>query len=271
MADKELFFDMMKQVEQALASSEVIVFDCKNLDGRDVGLQEGGHTNEHTMLTYIQRGSVRIELDGRREEVHPNEIVLVPKGMRHSGKLLSEGEFSAICVQFQISRFEIPHFVHVRDGNLRLQWIFEALRGEFAGDHRSALLQHYLLGTALLSMIKEHFAKKTEASTFERALAYIRANMNEKLTVNDIANEMYISPSYLCRLFARKVGTTVMKYLCALRIDKAKQYLRETNYTIEEIASKTGFSSSKYFAKKFKELIGVTPTAFRNQKLVNGW
>ena len=50
-----------------------------------------------------------------------------------------------------------------------------------------------------------------------------------------------------------------------MRINEAMQYLEETNYGIEEIAFKVGFSSPKYFTKKFKEVVGMTPSAFRKK------
>lgn len=264
MIDQKLFSEMMSKMENALSEGKIDVAVCEKIDKKTFESRMTEQTAGCGQIIYLLNGAVECQcIDGKRNEIHPNESVLIPRGMPHCMKAVSSGDFSAIYVQFRTNRFEISRCIHVRDRNLKILWILEALSDEFRCEYHSAMIQRYLFGTALLTMLKMQFEEETKISTFDRAVMYLRTHLNEKINIDELAKMLFVSPSYLCRLFQKRVHKTVMHYLRDMRIDGAKQYLEETNYGIEEIAFRTGFASPKYFTKKFKELVGVTPSAFR--------
>jgi AraC-like DNA-binding protein len=97
----------------------------------------------------------------------------------------------------------------------------------------------------------------------ESALLFITEHISERITLNSVSREVYLSPSHFSRLFARKVGIHFNDYVLAQRIDAAKALLAETSFSIEFIAMKAGFSSASYFSQTFKRLTGRSPRAYR--------
>ena len=94
-------------------------------------------------------------------------------------------------------------------------------------------------------------------------IEYINKNIDQKLTLDDIAQDTKISKYYLCHSFCEAVGMTVFEYIEFLRIAKAKQLLAETNNSISEIASAVGYNSCAYFGKIFKKRENITPKQYK--------
>jgi len=98
-----------------------------------------------------------------------------------------------------------------------------------------------------------------------RAVDYIAVNYAEELTLNKVADAIYISAFYLSHLFRKELNTTFSDYLCKIRIEKAKEFLKNgDDMRINEIAEKTGFNNPNYFAKTFRKIAGVAPKEYRN-------
>ena len=95
------------------------------------------------------------------------------------------------------------------------------------------------------------------------ALGYINNNYSEKITLEDVASRIYITPHYFGILFKNTTGTSFSNYLINLRIDKARHMLKDIQYRISEISRLIGYNDSKYFCRLFKERVGVSPNEYR--------
>ena len=93
---------------------------------------------------------------------------------------------------------------------------------------------------------------------------YIEQHYAEDITLTALASQMHYSPSYLSRYYKAHAGVNVMNYLSNVRILKAQELLTATNLRIGEVAEQTGFGSSKYFSRVFRESTGVMPAQYRN-------
>lgn len=94
---------------------------------------------------------------------------------------------------------------------------------------------------------------------------FIRNNYTKGLTLEDIAESVYLSPYYISRIFKEERGITVMEYLTKVRLEEAKKLLRNPKYNIDEIAEKLGYSDPSYFSKVFRRYEGVSPSQFRQK------
>jgi two-component system, response regulator YesN len=97
----------------------------------------------------------------------------------------------------------------------------------------------------------------------QSAVQYIQLHYNENLTLKNIADKVYLSPSYFSKSFKEEIGMTFVEYLSWIRVQKAKNMLRMTSLPIDVIANNTGFANSGYFATTFKKIEGKTPTQYR--------
>jgi two-component system response regulator YesN len=97
-----------------------------------------------------------------------------------------------------------------------------------------------------------------------KAVDYILENYYEELTLNRVAGDIFVSSFYLSHLFRKELDITFSDYLCRVRINNAKMFLKnDRQIKIQEVTGKVGFNDPNYFAKSFKKLTGVTPREYQ--------
>lgn len=101
--------------------------------------------------------------------------------------------------------------------------------------------------------------------SIQQAILYIHAHLNQPITLNDIARVVHLNPSYLSTLFSKVMGLTLVGYVNAARIERAKVLLTHTELTIRQISLLLGFSQEIYFYRLFKKQEHVTPSEYRAQ------
>ncbi|HEX3014837.1 MAG TPA: AraC family transcriptional regulator, partial [Desulfobacteria bacterium] len=96
---------------------------------------------------------------------------------------------------------------------------------------------------------------------------FITKNYRKKLTIEEIAQVVYLSPCYLSRVFKQSLGCTLMEYLTQVRVEQAKQMLRKPKYNVMQAAVECGFEDPAYFTRVFKKVEGITPSKFKHNAL----
>lgn len=99
---------------------------------------------------------------------------------------------------------------------------------------------------------------------------YVNENYGRIFTIEQIAERFYLSKFYLCRLFTKELGVSLIAYVNVIKIRAACAMLEANKLTLTEIALECGFNSSSYFCKVFKREMGVSPKAYRDAALENG-
>ena len=94
---------------------------------------------------------------------------------------------------------------------------------------------------------------------------YLDQNYGEKITLDGLAQIFFINKYYLTKTFKEQYGVSITAYLLNLRITKAKQLLRFSEKTIEEIGIECGLGSPHYFSQTFKSVEGIPPSTYRQQ------
>ena len=92
---------------------------------------------------------------------------------------------------------------------------------------------------------------------------YLEQNYSSRITLDELAARFYINKYYLTRVFKEQYGQSITAYLTSLRITHAKQLLRFTDKTVEEIGLECGLGALHYFSRVFKEVEGVAPSVYR--------
>jgi AraC-like DNA-binding protein len=104
--------------------------------------------------------------------------------------------------------------------------------------------------------------RKSQEKTLEKVLQYMELHISEHLTVQIICNENLVGRSYLQELFHREMKCGVMEYFNRMKIELAKQIIRDENKNFSEIADYLSYSASPYFSKKFKQITGMSPSEY---------
>ena len=99
----------------------------------------------------------------------------------------------------------------------------------------------------------------------QKALQYIDKHLKKELTQREVAEHVFLNPSYFSVLFKEELRVTFSEYITRRRIQHAKDLLISTKLSIAEIAEASGYKTAKYFIKLFKEKEGTTPTGYRKE------
>lgn len=100
---------------------------------------------------------------------------------------------------------------------------------------------------------------------FSEILDYISRNLDQRLTIETLAEQFGYNPAYLARKFAAVFGTPPARYILRQRIIRSHQLLLGSNKSLEQIAAETGFYDASHFITKFKASEGITPLCYRKQ------
>jgi AraC-like DNA-binding protein len=101
----------------------------------------------------------------------------------------------------------------------------------------------------------------------EQACVYIEANYQDKITLGGIASQVYISPSYLARLFRAEKGISITEYLTRFRMEYVCTLLSKTDLRINHIGKISGYNNHSYFCQLFHERMGCTPLQYRKKTM----
>ena len=110
------------------------------------------------------------------------------------------------------------------------------------------------------------FSKSKAENTFFISLAthFMTENLENKLTLKELASHFGYSESYMYRLFFKETGYEPMNYFLHMKIDRACQLLLHTNMKINQVALKLGFDDPYYFSRIFKKIVGTSPKDYRH-------
>ncbi|CAK7061273.1 MAG: putative response regulatory protein [Desulfovibrio sp.] len=110
------------------------------------------------------------------------------------------------------------------------------------------------------------FVENRRPHMVRAVLAYIDANLNAPLRLEDIAKAVHVSPWHLSRTFKRLTGKSIADCVRETRIERAKEILLSADFSVTEIAGMVGFENAGYFATCFKQMTGASPSAFRKAR-----
>lgn len=100
----------------------------------------------------------------------------------------------------------------------------------------------------------------------QKAINYINKNYMKKIALEDVAEHVFLSPSYFSKIFNEELSSNFSKYLNKVRIEQAKRLLLSSSASLIEISNLVGFDDQSYFSKVFKKLTGVTPGKYREAR-----
>lgn len=149
---------------------------------------------------------------------------------------------------------------------------------KYSFNYRGSYIRE-IQGCADFGALKEWFIKKTrdicsnmenakekEAVTIiEKAKTYINENFKKDISLDLVSREVDISPYYFSKLFKQETGNNFIEYLTDVRLRNARELLKNSQYSIKEICSESGYSDPNYFSRIFKKYEGVTPSEFRER------
>ncbi|MHC1750201.1 MAG: response regulator [Cellulosilyticaceae bacterium] len=110
-----------------------------------------------------------------------------------------------------------------------------------------------------VSQVKDvHYRKEVQD-----IIDYIQNNINKRITLASIAEEVNMNESYISRLFKNETGNNIVNYINMIKMERAKELLKNPDNMIKDVANSLGFEEQSYFNKMFKKYFGITPNDYK--------
>lgn len=192
----------------------------------------------------------------------------------HSIAILNTTEIERLCLNLDIEKEYKAIFTEhggtvctlSDEDSIKVSSLFIKGQKILSDSHNMKYARLSSLFVDFLQIGLENTASKSDEvdSGLTLILAYINANLSNKLTIEDISQNCGLSKFYVCHFFKEKTGITIGNFIKGQRISLAKQLLTvENTLSVSVIAQKCGFTNSSFFSKVFTDEVGCTPTAFR--------
>ena len=231
---------------------------------------------EFDAFCYILQGRCRyIFSDGTHFTATAGCVIYLAKDSLYDMQI-EEGPYEGIFSDFlfdgntprQSALFPLINPMETEHRFYRLYQHYKVKDAGYVSKCLSLLYQIYatLQATAISSYLSTESRQKTE-----EARAYILDHYaEESLSVGALARQAQISETHFRTLFQSAYGATPVAFILATRLSHAKDLMRYSDLTLEEIALQSGFSSLSYFCKVFKKQTALTPKQFRNRFIPTG-
>lgn len=239
------------------------------------------HSHQDIELIYVLSGTVRVVVSGREYPLARDGILLVNSGIFHAWKkpdncLVCKMYINYASICKAVGMYHVNFWCSSASGKEhdmdRLRSVMDEMIREFkaCGLSDSFALQSckYRL---MDQLIKEHLLpgyeqwKDVEDDRIRKVLERVNIGYSDPVQLSDIAGEMYISESYLSRLFKNSVGMSFKDYLNHARLEYGLENILYTSKSIAEISEECGFSDPSAFNKLFRRTYGCSPTEYKKR------
>ena len=233
----------------------------------------------HYACFLVQEGEGELILTGEHMKIREGECFIllpeVPYSYRGTGKkwiVSTVGFTGGICAALfeclgirESGIYEITdpavfydHIKHLRELTER-----SGLQTDWSADCYRFLLD--LSGAITFQSDRRFLERDVQEDSYAfRVLQYLESHLTESVSVTDLAGTLGLNSEYLCTVFKRETGLTIIQYLQRLRIGRARMMLeRYPERDAAEIGRACGYDSPSYFGLQFKRITGTTPNQYR--------
>ena len=226
------------------------------------GWRFGRHVHRDSgELQYVLDGKLSTWFEGRLHRAGPGQVVIHPPGIAHEEAVHGSRPVMSIYVSWiggPLSA-QLPLVCTDHDGRIQsaVRWMLGAFssRGRTAGP---------LLDALMLAVLDEAMVATTQSDNLQaRVTRFVRAHMDEPISLNDLAKDSAMSRWHFCRRYREEANCTPMDTVRQVRVDAARHMLATTTLTVEAVAAKVGFPDRFHFSRMFKKITGQTPASIR--------
>ncbi len=256
----------------------------KEIISRHVTTSKGGmrHVHYHDLheLYYMVKGSTTYYIGDKIYHVEQGNFVFIPKGILHKtdyedndsnervllcfGDMLFTNELQEVREELYNSRV-----IYVKEEQLPY---FEELLKQTETEYQredgySSIMLNLYITELLVQLCRYKYNFKPVLSGTDRAIyaisKYISIHFQEPISLNALSREFGMSESHLSRKFKAHTGIGINEYITYVRITNAEKLLRETEFSVTQVADRCGYSDSNYFSTVFRRIKGITPQKCR--------
>ena len=282
------------KLENLINVSKIVTIHAFEFEKR---FKSAGEAHDFWEIVYAEKEDVLCTADGKSVELSQGELLFHKPNEFHT--LAANGKsapsvfiFSFVCKSDAMLFFENKKFKPDKGSVQLLYSILDVGKNTFdipysdPNAKRMRLLKTPTLGGEqliknyleifLINLLRSHTetngenkvflqGKEFSAKPVKSVMEALQNGIYQALTIDDICAQTAYGRAYLFRVFKAATGKTIMEFYAELKIDRAKQLLRENELSVKEIAELLAFNEPNYFTKTFKRVTGLTPTAYKRR------
>ena len=256
-----------------------------------VNFSYSGEKHDFWELVYADKGDIKVSRDNDTYTLKQGEIIFHKPNEWHTLSAFSDSAPNVAIVSFECKSDAMEFFEDkILSMGQEQKAIISKIISEYTGSFSTPLDNPY---TKIITRKKiQRFGSEQLIKQYisELLISFLRlntvpiqksvTNMNrdnllfgmienymldrifERITIDDLVRFSGSNKTTITTLFKNSVGLAPIEYFVSMKIDLAKQYLREDNYNISQIAEILGYSSIHYFSRQFKKITGMTPSQY---------
>lgn len=250
------------------------------------------HCHDHGEIAFVLSGTGKYRIEDEIYTVQEGDLLIFNPGVRHQAMVCPESEtptteffvgYSDLKLQgLPANALPVPegeYMLHTA-GELRqrLFKICSSMEAEKAvcKQGKYFMLKAYMIQILLLAIREQcepmeklqgcAFESVNRKYVVEQMLNYFEDHYSEKISLDQIAENMYLSPFYISKIFKSETGDTPIRHLINIRLEKAKELLEGgCDGSIQEVAASVGYDDAYHFSKLFKKHFGISPSQVRRK------
>ncbi len=245
------------------------------------------HSHDYLEVCFVMSGAGKYRINDCIYDIQEGDLLILNPGVKHQALVNEEGEIGTTeffigCNDFQLKNEE-PNCLSLPDGSNILhttgdlrQKLFRICSSMEVERTSSKIGRYFMLKTymmqILLLIIREQcepveyaggyaFESVNKKYVVEQIVNYFEDHYSEKISLDRIAENMYLSTFYISKIFKSETGDTPIRHLINIRLEKARELLEKGHSgSVQEIAAMVGYEDAYHFSKLFKKHYGITPS-----------
>ncbi|MCR8630211.1 helix-turn-helix transcriptional regulator [Paenibacillus radicis (ex Xue et al. 2023)] len=249
---------------------------------------------EFTSINLVGEGSGHLHIEDQVIPVKHGDMFIIPSGIPHTYLPLSRRQDHTLVIykclfNVEILRdwkallpidskmFEIvyepdkcvDHWLHFEDRHNiffeMIQKMYSEYLKRYTG-YEALLVSSLVQILVMLQRAALNSDNPTTINKMEEIIQFIKCNSTQNITVQDVAENFYLSSSHFQRLFKRTTDSTFTQYLQNIRVQKSCELLISTDIPIYQVANQVGYLDMKFFHALFRKKMGITPSQYRKNQ-----
>ncbi|WJH33479.1 AraC family transcriptional regulator [Paenibacillus sp. CC-CFT747] len=254
-----------------------------------------GEKHNFWEFLYMDKGEAAITTGGVRHEMKQGDLIFYTPNEFHSLHTSQRSAPNVLVVCFEchstsMNRFKQKRFQLtdqecgilsslLREGRVAFDPPVDRQNGSLLRRRTPRTLGSEQLIKLYLEMLLIHLARKEiglehdgrrssgakqkkDADIASTVADYLKGHLAQNLTLDELSRTFRVGKTRLKEIFKKQTGCTIAEYVTRLKIDQAKKYIREENWSFTQIAEMLGYSSIHYFSKQFKKEVEMTPSEY---------
>lgn len=222
----------------------------------------------HAEILYVIKGCIRTTVDGNVHMLREGELLVLFPYLPHSYDSAPDAEviillFDPAVVAFDNTLLTKKPACHYTDGKAYFPMLDRAVALLRQDKIKTALGYLNAVIGELLEIIPLEDADGSAGDTAVKILEYCTEHFTEDITLKSVAQALYVSQSYVSKIFSNKLKYSFREYINFLRINKAKSLLQHSDKRIVDVMFECGFKNQSSFNRIFRNSCGMSPQEYR--------